>query len=531
MIADTAAVASGGLDGVRHALGDWQPYRPDGRVHSVVGLMVEAEGLTSRIGAFCEIAVGEAQIDAEVVGLRGERTLLLPLRGVEGLEVGAAVRPREASARVPSGRGCLGRVLDGTGRPMDGGPPLEDVRYRSLESEPVSAVERERIQSPLDLGVRAIDAFATVGQGMRMGIFAGSGVGKSTLLGQLASQADVDVCVIALIGERRREVREFIERDLGEALSRSVVVVSTSDESAALRTRAARVATGVAEGFRDEGARVLLMMDSLTRFCTAQREIGLAVGEPPTTRGYTPSVWSALPRLVERAGTSNGAGCITGLYTVLVEGDDMNEAVAGRGEVEAAQIALSLPTIHCSACISKIERALNAHPQVTSARVNLTLKRASIDAAPDVTAQEMEQLVEGLGYEAHELDAGTLNATATDKAGRDLLMRLAVAGFASMNVMLLSVAVWSGAEAATRDLFHWISAAIALPTIAFAGQPFFRNAWAALSKRRLNMDVPITLAILLAVVTSLWETVVVGGTCLFRRGAYAYLLPAGGPVS
>ena len=180
-----------------------------------------------------------------------------------------------------------------------------------------------------------------------------------------------------------------------------------------------------------------------------------------------------------------------------------------------AQIALSLPTIHCAACISKIERALNDHPQVTSARVNLTLKRASIDAAPQVTAAEMVQLVEGLGYEAHELDTGTLNATATDKAGRDLLMRLAVAGFASMNVMLLSVAVWSGAEAATRDLFHWISAAIALPTIAFAGQPFFRNAWAALRNRQLNMDVPITLAILLAIVTSLWETTLSGEHAYF----------------
>lgn len=191
------------------------------------------------------------------------------------------------------------------------------------------------------------------------------------------------------------------------------------------------------------------------------------------------------------------------------------EAMARRGEADAAQIALSLPTVHCSACISKIERALNADPRVTSARVNLTLKRASIDATPDVTAQEMAQLVEGLGYEAHELDAGTLNATATNKAGRDLLMRLAVAGFASMNVMLLSVAVWSGAEAATRDLFHWISAAIALPTIAFAGQPFFRNAWTALSNRQLNMDVPITLAILLAVVTSLWETSLSGEHAYF----------------
>jgi len=192
----------------------------------------------------------------------------------------------------------------------------------------VGSVSRERIDAPLDLGLRALNTFATVGLGMRIGIFAGSGVGKSTLLGQLASQADVDVSVIALIGERRREVREFIERDLGDALARSVVIVSTSDESAPMRTRAARAATAVAEGFRDEGHSVLLMMDSLTRFCTAQREIGLAAGEPPTTRGYTPSVWSQLPKLLERAGTSVGKGSITGLYTVLVEGDDMNEPVA-----------------------------------------------------------------------------------------------------------------------------------------------------------------------------------------------------------
>ncbi|MFD1157059.1 heavy metal translocating P-type ATPase [Roseovarius aestuarii] len=197
-------------------------------------------------------------------------------------------------------------------------------------------------------------------------------------------------------------------------------------------------------------------------------------------------------------------------------------------EREAAQIALSLPTIHCSACIAKVERILNGHPQVRSARVNLTLKRASIDAAPGVTAQELAELVGGLGYEAHELDAGTLSATASDKAGRDLLMRLAVAGFASMNVMLLSVAVWSGAEAATRDLFHWISAAIALPTIAFAGQPFFHNAWAALSKRRLNMDVPITLAILLALVSSLWETSLSGEHAYFDAAlALVFFLLAG----
>ena len=203
------------------------------------------------------------------------------------------------------------------------------------------------------------------------------------------------------------------------------------------------------------------------------------------------------------------------------------EALATR-DLPNAQIALSLPTIHCSACISKIERALNDHPQVNSARVNLTLKRASIDAAPEVTAEEMRALVEGLGYEAHELDAGTLNATATDKAGRDLLMRLAVAGFASMNVMLLSVSVWSGAEDATRDMFHWISAAITLPAIAFSGVPFFRNAWAALRHGRLNMDVPIVLAIVLAIVTSLWETMLSGEHAYFDAAlALTFFLLAG----
>src|SRR6056297_872715 len=203
------------------------------------------------------------------------------------------------------------------------------------------------------------------------------------------------------------------------------------------------------------------------------------------------------------------------------------ETLAAR-DLPNAQIALSLPTIHCSACISKIERALNDHPHVNSARVNLTLKRASIDAEPEVTAEEMRTLVEGLGYEAHELDAGTLNATATDRAGRDLLMRLAVAGFASMNVMLLSVSVWSGAEAATRDMFHWISAAITLPAIAFSGVPFFRNAWAALRNGRLNMDVPIVLAILLAIVTSLWETSLSGEHAYFDAAlALTFFLLAG----
>jgi flagellum-specific ATP synthase len=314
----------------RAVLPTWRPFEIEGRVRAIVGLLIEVEGIRAPLGAFCEILTGNDRtpVQSEVVGLRQGVTLLMPLGDLRGTRTGDPVRVCQSVDGTPSGPGCLGRVIDGLGRPIDGRGALTNVSWRSIEAEPTEAVTRARISEPLDLGLRALNTFVTVGQGMRIGIFAGSGVGKSTLLGQLASQADVDVSVIALIGERRREVREFIERDLGDALSRSVVVVSTSDEPASMRTRAARVATAIAEGYRDEGKRVLLMMDSLTRFCTAQREIGLATGEPPTTRGYTPSVWSALPKLLERAGTTSGAGSITGLYTVLVEGDDMNEPVA-----------------------------------------------------------------------------------------------------------------------------------------------------------------------------------------------------------
>ncbi len=381
----SAALESPFFDRARALLAGWEPYPVDGRVRSVVGLLVEIVGLRPPIGAFCEIeceieagAAGET-VEAEVVGFREEVTLAIPLGGLGGLRVGARVRPRPTADRLPSGLGCLGRVLDGLGRPIDGGPALSDVRLRSLDAEPVGTVDRDRIVHPLDLGLRAINSFATIGQGMRMGIFAGSGVGKSTLLGQLAGQADADVSVIALIGERRREVREFIERDLGEALARSVVVVSTSDEPAPLRARAARVATAIAEGFRDEGRRVLLMMDSLTRFCMAQREIGLALGEPPTTRGYTPSVWSALPKLVERAGTTRGGGSITGLYTVLVEGDDMNEPVADAarslldGHIELSRRIAERGRFPAIDVLTSVSRVM---PEVTTPEQQASMRQA-----------------------------------------------------------------------------------------------------------------------------------------------------------
>jgi flagellum-specific ATP synthase len=241
---------------------------------------------------------------------------------------GWRVALRRTSAEVPGGVATLGRVLDGLGRPIAGGAPLAEAESMPLHRAPEPSFGRPRVAQPMDLGVRSLNALVTAGRGGRLGIFAGSGVGKSTLLGQIARYTACDVAVIGLIGERGREVREFLERDLGEGLSRSVVVVATSDESAALRVRAAHAATAIAEGFRDAGKHVLLLMDSLTRFCMALREIGLAAGEPPATRGYPPSMWSALPALLERAGTSPSGGSITGVYTVLVEGDDLLEPVA-----------------------------------------------------------------------------------------------------------------------------------------------------------------------------------------------------------
>jgi flagellum-specific ATP synthase len=300
-----------------------------GRVTNLIGLVIEATGLRAEVGEVCTIAAGRNRslVPAEVVGFREGRTLLMPLGGMQGIGPGNQVTATGEPFRVAVGEELLGRVLDGLGRPIDGGPEVEPEALRAVTAPPPSALRRRRIERRLELGVRALDTLVPCGYGQRLGIFAGSGVGKSSLLGMIARSSRADVNVICLVGERGREVREFIERDLGDALSRSVVVVATSDEPALVRIQAAFSATTVAEHFRDRGQDVLLMMDSVTRFATAQREIGLAIGEPPATRGYTPSVFALLPQLLERAGTSE-QGSITGLYTVLVEGDDMNEPVA-----------------------------------------------------------------------------------------------------------------------------------------------------------------------------------------------------------
>jgi flagellum-specific ATP synthase len=299
-----------------------------GRVRDVIGLVVEATGLDAEVGEVCLVETGRDRepVPAEVVGFRGAGTLLMPLGEMDGIGPGKPVSATGESFRVPVGEALLGRVVDGFGRPLDG-TELGLAARRPALAAPPAPLGRPRIERRLRLGVRALDAFVPCGLGQRLGIFAGSGVGKSSLLGMIARSTSADVNVIALVGERGREVREFVERDLGAALERSVVVVATSDQPALVRIKAAFAATAIAEHFRDRGADVLLMMDSVTRFAMAQREVGLAIGEPPATRGYTPSVFALLPRLLERAGTSE-KGTITGLYTVLVDGDDMNEPVA-----------------------------------------------------------------------------------------------------------------------------------------------------------------------------------------------------------
>jgi|YelNatPaOPRAMG01_1025707.scaffolds.fasta_scaffold00049_45 flagellum-specific ATP synthase len=304
--------------------------RAKGKVARVVGTVVESVGPAASLGDLCLIRSrrnGDGSL-AEVVGFHDRRVLLMPFGELNGIAPGAEVINSRSALMVSAGRSLLGRVLNGLGRPIDGLGPIRAEDRLPIFNQPPRPLERRRIQEILVTGIRAIDGLLTCGKGQRMGIFAGSGVGKSVLLGMIARNTSADVNVIALVGERGREVREFIERDLGEeGLRRSVVVSVTSDEAPLLRVKGAFVATTIAEYFRDQGYDVMLMMDSLTRVAMAQREIGLAVGEPPTTKGYTPSTFSLLPRLLERAGNAS-RGSITGLYTVLVEGDDLNDPVA-----------------------------------------------------------------------------------------------------------------------------------------------------------------------------------------------------------
>ncbi len=299
-----------------------------GKVSKVVGLTVESVGPPCKLGDLCEIISkdGLTSVQAEVVGFRDNKVLFMPFDSVDGIGIGATVKNTGNVLSVKVGDELLGHVLDGIGRPMDGKEITCDKEY-PIDAPAPDPLKRKLISDVLPLGVKAIDSLLTIGKGQRIGIFAGSGVGKSTLLGMIARNTKADINVIALIGERGREVGEFIERDLGEeGLKRSVLVIATSDKPALIRNKAAKTATAIAEYFRDQGKDVILMMDSLTRFSMAQREIGLASGEPPVTRGYPPSVYSELPKVLERAGNTH-KGSITGLYTVLVDGDDFNEPI------------------------------------------------------------------------------------------------------------------------------------------------------------------------------------------------------------
>lgn len=308
-----------------------EPVSAEGRLVRMVGLTLEAVGCAAPVGSRClVIGSGGEQTEAEVVGFSGERIFLMPVGDIHGLTPGARVRPLSGSRNTPVGEALLGRVVDGAGRPLDGRGPLECDARMPLRGQSINPLSRAPLEAPLDVGIRAINGLLTVARGQRMGLFAGSGVGKSVLLGMMTRYTAADITVVGLIGERGREVNDFVQKTLGpEGMKRAVVVATPADHPPLMRLHGAMLATTIAEYFRDRGLNVLLLMDSLTRFAQAQREIGLAIGEPPATKGYTPSVFARLPQLVERAGNGEpGGGSITAFYTVLAEGDDTNDPIA-----------------------------------------------------------------------------------------------------------------------------------------------------------------------------------------------------------
>jgi flagellum-specific ATP synthase len=315
---------------VKEALTDFYPYKVYGKVNQVVGLVIEGKGPISSVGdsALIYPVDGTPPIDAEVVGFKDGKTLLMPLGDLRGVGIGSKILSRKQAVNTLAGKGLLGRVIDGLGNPIDGKGPINCSDIIPVYRDTVNPMKKKRITEPLDLGIRSMNGLLTCGKGQRIGIFAGSGVGKSVLLGMIARHTEADINVIGLIGERGREVREFIERDLGEGIERSVVIVATSDQPPLIRVRGAFLTIAIAEYFRDKSNDVLLMMDSLTRFSMAQREVGLAIGEPPTSKGYTPSVFSLLAKLLERAGNGEEEGTMTAIYTVLVEGDDLDDPIA-----------------------------------------------------------------------------------------------------------------------------------------------------------------------------------------------------------
>lgn len=343
-----------------------------GRVDRVTGLIIEGDGPPASPGSLCTIISNQSEkkVDAEVVGFRDNKILLMPLGEMTGIEPGSIIESKDESPLINVSDGLLGRILDGNGNPLDGKGPVPMGMDYPIFGTQVNPLEKDRVREPLDVGIRAINALLTCGKGQRLGIMAGTGIGKSILLGMIARNTSADVNVVALIGERGREVKEFIEENLGEeGLKNSVVVAAASDQPPLVRLRGAFIAHTIAEYFRDRGKDVLLMMDSVTRFALAQREIGLSIGEPPTTRGFTPSVFSLLPKLMERAGTSPGKGTITGLYTVLVEGDDLTEPIS-----DSVRAILDGHIV--------LSRRLSSHNHYPAIDVLESISRLMIDVVP-----------------------------------------------------------------------------------------------------------------------------------------------------
>jgi flagellum-specific ATP synthase len=372
-----------------------------GEITDVVGLLLSSRGPAVAVGDFCEVlTVGGRRIRTQVVGFRNGQVLSMPLEEIDGIQLHDMIIAREGESSVPVGRDLIGRVVDGFGRPIDRKPGIRAEAHYSLYQSPGSPMDREHIVKPISTGIRAIDSLLTCGQGQRMGIFGGSGVGKSTLLGAMAKHNSADITVIALIGERNREVKAFLEHELGpDGSRRSVVVCATSDRPAPLRVRACFVALAIAEYFRDQGANVLLIMDSVTRLAMAQREIGLAAGEPPSQKGYTPSVFNLLPKVLERAGSFKN-GSITGFFTVLVDGDDFNEPIcdAVRAILDGHVIlsrrlagAGHYPAIDVSHSISRLASKLMKPPQTEAA----TKVRSAL-----ATYEESKDLIELGAYAA-----------------------------------------------------------------------------------------------------------------------------------
>lgn len=424
----------------------WQAVSPDlgeylpcvqGHLVRMVGLTLEAVGLNVKLGDRCQVMRDEdSAVEAEVIGFDQQRVFLMPIEQVEGLRPGAVVRPVMSAADVPVGDALLGRVVDGMGRVLDSKGPLNQPKQGNLQGSIINPLARDPIRTPLDVGVRAINALLTVGRGQRIGLFAGSGVGKSVLLGMMTRFTNADIIVVGLIGERGREVKEFIDEILGEAgLKRAVVVASPADDSPLLRLRAAMYCTSVAEHFRDQGKHVLMLMDSLTRFAQAQREIALAIGEPPATKGYPPSVFNKLPKLVERTGNGDaGGGSITAFYTVLSEGDDMQDPIADASRaILDGHIVLSrrlaeeghYPAIDVEASISRVmpnvvpelwlERALMCKRLLAHHRQNQdlisvgayqpgadTVLDVAIERLPNINNMLTQSLHEGASLEASE---------------------------------------------------------------------------------------------------------------------------------